>query len=34
MTTEELYWSYYNYSLLVQVGVFANIWLTQITGGI
>ena len=34
MNSEELYWSYHNYSLLVQVGVFANIWLTQITGGI
>lgn len=32
MNVEQLYWNYENYSLLLQFGVFANIWLTQIAG--
>lgn len=34
MSVEELFWSYVNYSYLIQVGVFANVWMCQITGGI
>lgn len=34
MNVEELFWSYVNYSYLVQIGVFSNIWLVQIAGGI
>ena len=32
MNSEDLYWSYNNYSLLVQFGVFANIWMLQVFG--
>lgn len=32
MNSEELFWSYYNYSLLIQFGMFSNIWLNQIGG--
>ena len=32
MNVEELFWNWVNYSYLVQAGVFANVWLTQVAG--
>lgn len=34
MSIEQLYWNYYNYSLLAQFGVFSNIWMLQVFGGV
>lgn len=34
MNAEDVYWSWVSYSYLIQIGVFANLWLTQIAGAI
>lgn len=34
MNVEQMWWNWYCYGKLIEAGIVANIWLTQLTGGL